>query len=340
MIDRHQSTNRCLAVHEKSEFATACVDVLIAARDRVDTIERAVASALAQDEVRAVIVVDDGSMDDTAGRARQLDPAAERVIVKRLHSSVGPAAARNIAIGISTAPWLAILDADDFFLPGRIGVLLSQSEDYDFVADDLIHVPEGRINCEPAISLPFGSSIKPARLSFEQFILGNLTRRGFHRKELGYLQPLIRRRFLDVHALRYDEALRFGEDYALYARALAAGARFLLIPTAGYIAVERADSISARHSRRDLEGLQNSDRELMAMSHLAPREREAVAKHYADVDRRKQWLVLIDALQLHDYVSCLSVFFDSPALTLYLMGRLVAEVPLQIRKRLRRLCGW
>ena len=46
----------------------ATVDVLIAARDRSDTIERAVLSALVQTEVRTVFVVDDGSSDDTAAR--------------------------------------------------------------------------------------------------------------------------------------------------------------------------------------------------------------------------------------------------------------------------------
>ena len=261
MTERTQSTD-CSVGREKSKSSIACVDVLVAARDRADTIERAVRSALAQGEVRTVIVVDDGSMDDTAARARQCDPAGLRVIVERLRSNVGPSAARNVAIGISTAPWLAILDADDFFLSGRIVALLSESGDCDLVADQLIHIPEGRVVYEPAPPVRSSVSVKPARLSFEQFVLGNVTRRGFHRKELGYLHPLIRRQFLDLHSLRYDETLRFGEDYALYARALAAGARFLLIPTAGYVAVERADSLSARHSRRDLEALRNSDCEL------------------------------------------------------------------------------
>ena len=100
---------------EKTKATIACVDVLIAARDREDTIERAVSSALGEGEVRAVIVVDDGSTDDTAARARRCDSDGKRVIVKCLPHSRGPAAARNSAIEISTAPWLAILDADDFF---------------------------------------------------------------------------------------------------------------------------------------------------------------------------------------------------------------------------------
>ena len=336
MTDPQQSTHHAIEHDKNAEIDIARVDVLIVARDRADTIERAVLSALAQDEVRAAIVVDDGSTDDTAARARRCDPEGKRLIIERLPSSVGPSAARNMAIEISTAPWLAILDADDFFLPGRIAALLSQSDDCDFLADHLTRVSDDRVGSEPQTPVPLAASIKPARLSFEQFVLGNVTRRGSHRKELGYLKPLIRRVFLDLHGLRYDDALRFGEDYALYARALAVGARFLLIPTIGYVAVERADSLSARHSRRDLEVLRNSDRELMAMN-LIPSEREAVAKHYADVDRRAQWLVLVEALKSHSYPRLLSTFFGSPALSLYLTGRLIAEVPLQIRKRLRRL---
>jgi hypothetical protein len=73
--------------------------------------------------------------------------------------------------------------------------------------------------------------------------------------------------------------------------------------------------------------------------YLNPRDREALAKHHADVDRRVQWLVVVEALQSHNYPQFLSTFFRSPALSLYLLGRLISEVPLQIRKHLRRLRG-
>jgi succinoglycan biosynthesis protein ExoU len=340
MTNSHQRTD--YFVGDSRIRAAPCVDVLVAARDRADTIERAVLSALAQNEVRTVIVVDDGSGDDTAARASRCDPQSKRVIIQRLQSSFGPAAARNIAIEISTAPWLAVLDADDFFLPGRIGALLAHADECDLLADDLLQVSEPlRVSKNHAgyeLPIPSAASIKPRRLSFEQFVLGNVTRRGFNRKELGYLKPLIRRGFLDHHGLRYDEGLRLGEDYALYARALAAGARFLLVPTTGYVAVERADSLSARHSRQDLEALRNSDGELMAM-YLTPSERDALAKHHADVDRRAQWLVVVEALQSHNYPRFLSTFFRSPALSLHLLERLISEVPSQIRKHLRHLRG-
>ena len=323
----------------QSGSSSVCVDVLIAARDRSDTIERAVLSALAQDKVRRVIVIDDGSIDDTAARARHCNEGGERVIVKSLHSSLGPAAARNVAIGISTAPWIAILDADDFFVPGRIGVLLTHSAGWDLVADDVMHVAQEQVAQTSWSPTSFATAAgKSLQLTFADFVRSNVTRRGRHRKELGYLQPLIRRQFLDSHALRYDESLRFGEDFAFCARALAAGARFLLLPAPGYVAVERPDSLSARHTKRDLELLRDSDRALLAMSHLTVDERQAVLKHDADLDRRAQWLVLVEALQSHDYAQALSTFFRSRALTLYLIERMITEVPLQIRKRLKRLC--
>jgi succinoglycan biosynthesis protein ExoU len=316
---------------------SASVDVLIAARDCAGTIERAVRSALEQAEVRAVIVVDDGSIDDTAKRAESCDPTGSRVILERLCVSGGPSAARNIGIERSTAPWLAVLDADDFFVPERIGALLSQSAGSDFVADDLLHIRGDRLDHQGCVASLHSAQSERRRLTFEQFVLGNLTRRGAHRKELGYLKPLMYREFLVRHALRYDESLRFGEDYVLYARALAEGARFFIIPRAGYVAVERAASLSSRHTRRDLEALREKDLELMAMSHLTSIERDAVARHCADLDRRTQWLVLVDALQSRNIPKVLYTFFGSPALTLYLIVRLITEAPLQIRKRLKLL---
>jgi succinoglycan biosynthesis protein ExoU len=324
--------HRCAGYHCKARADQ--IDVLIAARNRADTIERAVTSALVQNAVRAVIVIDDGSTDDTVIRARQCDTHGKKLILECLASSVGPAAARNVAIGISTAPWLAILDADDFFLPGRIAALLPQLDNCDFVADELIHIREhGEYKLPKAVSQTFAT--KPRVLTFEQFVLGNVSQRGSQRKELGYLQPLMRRQFLEQHGLRYNENLRFGEDYDLYARALMTGARFLLVPTRGYIAVERADSLSSRHSRLDLETLRDNDRELMTTKDLSHSQRDALVAHQWDLNRRAQWLVLVESLQSRRYLQSLSLFFRSPALTGYLAERLITEAPAQLRKRLK-----
>ena len=311
---------------------TRTVDVIIAAWNRSDTIERAILSALAEPEVRHVIVVDDGSSDDTAARARQCNANSGRVIVERLCWKLGPSAARNVALRISTAPWVSILDSDDYLLPGRTGALLSKADGWDFIADDLLQARGNQVGEQTLMPILFDRHFDPWPLSLERFLLGNVSRRGALRRELGFLKPLIRRPFLDHHQLRYDERLRLGEDHALYARALAAGARFLIVPAAGYVSVVRDDSISSRHSREDLERLRDSDVELMAKATLTASEHRALKKHYASVDCRVQWLVVIEVVKARKYVRFLAAFCRSPKVSLFLMERLFEELVQRLRK--------
>ena len=161
-----------------------------------------------------------------------------------------------------------MLDGDDYLLPGRIAKLLAAAADRDFVADDLLQVHERQIGCEAPVPVLFGGSFEPRLLNLEEFVRGNIRPHGVDRREFGFLKPLIRRAFIDRHRLRYDDFLRLGEDYALYARALAMGARFLVVPAAGYVSVVRPDSLSARHNRQDLERLRDSDAALFGPAAL------------------------------------------------------------------------
>ena len=310
------------------------VDVIIAAWNRADTIERAVQSALAQEAVNVVIVIDDGSTDDTAAKASRCDPSGSRVFVKSLQSNVGPAAARNAAIELSQAPWLAILDGDDFFLPRRIQTLLSNSDEWDLIADSLVHVPEHQALDLQTTAISTRAELRKSMLTFETFVLGDLNRRGAHRKELGFLKPLIRRSFLDRHELRYDESLRLGEDYAFYARALLAGARFLLLPTAGYVSVERTGSLSVHHTRRDLERLRDNDRTLMKLTNLRQEERRALAKHYVSVDCRVQWIAVVEAIKARSIHRFVTPFFRSNTVMMYLLRKFIDEAGIRLKRRL------
>jgi succinoglycan biosynthesis protein ExoU len=254
------------------------VCVIIAARDARATVARAVGSALAEPAVGEVVVVDDGSVDDTAAVARSADDGSGRLQVLHLPRSLGPAAARNRGIRASTAPFLTVLDADDYWLPGRLAALLDEMKDHDFVADDLLRVVEGREDEKPA-TLVDGAMHLPADLTLAQFALGNISRRGRDRQELGFLKPLIRRAFLNGHELAYDESLRLGEDFVLYAQALARGARFRLVPAAGYVAVERMGSISGSHGAAELAALAKASRRLLRERGLTAKDRAALAAH-------------------------------------------------------------
>jgi succinoglycan biosynthesis protein ExoU len=303
---------------------TGFVDVLIAAWNRSDTVERALLSALSEPEVGSVIVIDDGSADDTAIRAERIaSQHSGRVIVRRLPSNLGPAAARNIGIGLSTAPWIAVLDADDFFQRGRLKTLLLHAADNDFVADDLLQVQEGD---EVAQSNLLEGIAEPQRLDVEECVLGKISRPGRLRKELGFLKPLMRRSFLDLHGLRYDESLRLGEDYALYARALALHARFVIISACGYVSVVRPDSMSGHHTLEDLERLRDVDLDLGGMKELTKSEKEAIGRHYRNTDARAQWVAVIDAVKARSLSKFVSPFFRSWTVSIFLLENLAEQV--------------
>src|SRR5690349_4805610 len=89
------------------------VTVMMPARNAAATIGRAVASALAEPEAAELVVVDDGSSDGTAAAALAAAAGDPRLILRRLTVSGGPAAARNLAMALTVAPWICPLDADD-----------------------------------------------------------------------------------------------------------------------------------------------------------------------------------------------------------------------------------
>lgn len=309
------------------ENLTGSVDVLIAAWNRADTVERALLSALDEPEVRKAIVIDDGSADDTATRAERIaSQHPGRVIVRRLASNLGPGAARNIGLGLSAAPWIAVLDADDFFQRGRLKTLLSHAADNDFVADDLLQMHEGD---EIAHSSLLDRISEPRRLDLEEFVLGNISRAGRLRKELGFLKPLMRRSFLDSCGLRYDETLRLGEDYALYARALAMHARFVVIPACGYVSVVRSDSVSGHHTREDLERLRDVDHDLSSIKGLTKSERKAIDRHYRNVDARAQWVAVIEAVKARSPSRFISPFLRSWTVSIFLLENLAEQACLR-----------
>lgn len=67
-----------------------------------------------------LIIVDDASQDDSLLLSRKAALNDPRLKVLSLTKNVGAGAARNIAIEEAHGEWLAILDADDVFLPNKL----------------------------------------------------------------------------------------------------------------------------------------------------------------------------------------------------------------------------
>jgi len=91
------------------------VTVVIPAWNRAREVGEAVASVRAQRRQPAeILVVDDGSTDDTAGAAER---AGARVLRQ---ANQGVSAARNAGIRAAGQDWIALLDSDDLWEPDRL----------------------------------------------------------------------------------------------------------------------------------------------------------------------------------------------------------------------------
>jgi succinoglycan biosynthesis protein ExoU len=289
---------------------------VIAAYNAARTVARAASSALSQDHVHEVIVVDDASQDSTHEAAHTADDGTGRLRTLRMATNAGPAKARNLALRHSTSRYFCVLDADDYMLPGRMTRLLNSGVDeWDMLADDMIIVPQKQAD-EP-VSITRGKPPAARPITLETFVLGNIPAPGRPRGELGFLKPVISRTFIDRHNLTYDD-LRLGEDYAFYVRALSHDARFHVVNACGYVAIERSDSLSARHTAADLKGMADFDAAMLqdAASRLSSDECAALAAHHAATWAKYAHASVLERRREAGYLSALRLLFGEfrPAL--------------------------
>jgi succinoglycan biosynthesis protein ExoU len=302
----------------------AGVAVIIAAWRASATIGRAVASALAQPEAVEVVVVDDASGDDgaTFAAAMAADDGTKRLTILQLTKNGGPSVARNAAIAASRAPWICVLDSDDFMEKGRLAALVALTpRGYDFIADDLLQAPENDLSNRR--TLFFDAGAEPLDVTLPFFLKSNIQRAGRDRRELGFIKPLMRRDFLERHGIRYDEGMRLAEDYDLYVRALAAGARFRLIPAVGYISVIRPNSLSGSHGRKDLVACRDAEIRLEASGLFSDEELGYVRARRATMEHRIAWIDFVEALKAGNVFRASGFLLRSPKQTAYVVNALV-----------------
>jgi glycosyltransferase involved in cell wall biosynthesis len=245
------------------------VSVIVPAYNAARSLPTTLASARNQSlQDIEILVVDDASQDQTYEIGMSVARADPRVRMIRRTTNGGPSAARNTALDAAQGTWIALLDADDLYLSQRLSVLAdtARSADGDLVADNMMLLcPEsGRclgLAIPPVVAnsrrlwtaADFARNDRPFPSDFRQF---------------GYLKPLIRRSFLEVHQIRYDADLWVAEDFVLYMRCLLAGARMMLLPDAyyQYVLSRGSTSRSPDHVARRYEHLAIGNARILAQA--------------------------------------------------------------------------
>jgi succinoglycan biosynthesis protein ExoU len=298
------------------------VTIIIAAYNAEGDITRAVHSALSQSEPVSVIVVDDASTDNTASAAEAAAAGHPHFRLIRLEQNSGPAAARNAALNIAEGEWVAPLDADDYMLPNRIRDLLAKvkASGADLMADDILRVAPGEPPSAGRTHWRRGP-IGLVEMDLASFARQNIARVTGPGREIGYLKPLMRREFLARHGLRYREDMRLGEDYDLYARAIAAGARFVVTDACGYVAVTQKGSLSHRRRVEDVARLIRTDTELLDDPARTPGERSALISHRRQFEFFDTWNRLVETGRQRGPIAGLRVLCSRPEFMPGLIGK-------------------
>jgi teichuronic acid biosynthesis glycosyltransferase TuaG len=165
-----------------------------------------------------LIIVDDGSTDDTAEVARSLVAADARVRYTRRPNG-GQGAARNTGLGEARGRLIAFLDADDLWLPEKLSAQLAVLEEKGV---DLVYTDGYIFSDDEAESPEEHFYILPGEArGVEMF------RTLFNSNRIGTLSVLVKRAALDAVGLfDEDRAYQNCEDYDLWMRMARNGASF------------------------------------------------------------------------------------------------------------------
>jgi glycosyltransferase involved in cell wall biosynthesis len=163
-----------------------------------------------------IIVVDDGSTDDTQSIAQNF---CDRGVTVISQSNAGPAAARNRALSIARGEYVALLDADDLWEP------------------DYLQTMVGFLNSHPEVAIAFSDSIFFGKSKFNgrrfQEVYPPCTPITFAKlaAQISHVcvAATIRREIFDRIG-PFDDRLRAIDDFDFWLRALHAGCRIEPVP--------------------------------------------------------------------------------------------------------------
>ncbi|HEY1862721.1 MAG TPA: glycosyltransferase family 2 protein [Roseiarcus sp.] len=206
--------------------------VIIPAYNVSGIIERAIRSAAAQTSPPLeILVINDCSTDNTVEVVNALGREIPSLRLLSTPANGGPAAARNLGLRAAKADWVALLDSDDAWRPGRLKRLagVANATSADFVADNLV--------MWDAVA---DKQIKPAYFELperqKEITLLDMFRAddnfNFSKPSFALMKPIFRPKFLAEHKLEYNESMKVGEDFVLYVESLFNGAKIILIDEA------------------------------------------------------------------------------------------------------------
>lgn len=173
------------------------ISVIIPAYNAARTVRRCIKSVLDQTYTEwEMIIVDDGSKDDTLDICQSYDDSRIRVLHKE---NGGVSSARNMGLKFAQGDYIAFIDSDDFIEADYLEHL-SQGLGYDIVISGFCYE-----------NTPESSSFR-LKLADREAVGRELSKL-INADQLCYpWGRLFKRSIIETYHIRFDEAMRFAED--------------------------------------------------------------------------------------------------------------------------------
>jgi len=263
------------------------VSVVIPVFNAAPFVEQAVQSALAQPETGEVILVDDGSTDGSLDICRHLaeENTAVRLVANSEAKNRGASVARNIGIKNANCPFIAFLDADDYYLPDRFrraAELFCARADADGVYDSV-----GIAYEDEEARLRYDAAEWPTMLGLNEVVAPEVLLETLLASGTGAFctDGIVVRRELFERSGYFKPELKTGQDTHLWIRFSAVGRLYAggSDKPVAMARVHAGNRVTGRHRRVQHADIQQVWRDLLLWSQqrmLPPPWRRAMARRY------------------------------------------------------------
>lgn len=270
------------------------------------------------------IIVDDGSNDRSKSIVHSFND--ERVVLIENDSNKGVAEARNLALRIANGRWVAVIDADDVWLPRRLEKLINMlNNDIQnfFIADNQLlcfDSSEGLKPWRPLINnktgIVFDNNI--SILSLSDYIRFGTP--GIH--------PIFPLKPIKENGLIYNRKYEPSEDFEFHCNIFRIGLKLILLNESYYLYRLSPDSVTSKEPKES--GL-IAIKDLIMKDSFSKEDLKVLSIHKLKVEREFKYKTFAYNLRKKKFLRAFKLGFNNPIV----IALLILRIPLSLKYRLK-----
>jgi len=301
------------------------VSVIVPAYNAGSMIGDTITSVLAQSFSNfELIICNDASTDDTVEVVHSFKDDRIRLIQNPINSGEGKT--RDHAISVAKGQWLAVLDADDAWMPERLERLLGAvgNQRDCMIFDDIMTCHDTLQGLVPWRSLrgtnAFGAKgTAPREVKFEDFL----------RSDRLLIKPLISSQIVRESGVQHSQR-RFGADSEFFIRLVHFGLKLIYLPEPMYLYRVTPGSATAVAGGAHL--MRDCIEECERFNWNEPSIREAFRWKISALRDNELLYKIAENIKDHDVFEAILVIFRNPRILRILPRRLSRHLTYQIHR--------